>query len=275
MPQVTRDPGKVGIPAHLSPKAMISALLGILCVAFFLAFPRSPDLLVEISQTSIVVILTASIALLLLTGIVAVLLSSMSMKEIRVRPDESKGLGFAYAGKILGIIGCVLGLMMIYASPGFIEAVLRSKVSRDEVSLRTLAIALENYRIDDHYYPPDLKLLATVPDLQMRDGQLTERGTHIKEIPRPKFGNRSVPNYYCSTHRWDGGLAQWWVVWTPGPDGDYDLLIDESLDRELRQHLGNLAGGGLEYDFKPLFSGKTYDPTNGSYSSGDIIRVKG
>ena len=52
-----------------------------------------------------------------------------------------------------------------------------------------------------------------------------------------------------------------WIVWSAGPDGRYE--IDPATDYDPAERVP-----------KASLTGKTYDPSNGSESRGDIWRTK-
>jgi len=52
-----------------------------------------------------------------------------------------------------------------------------------------------------------------------------------------------------------------WILWRPGPDGDFDISYEDA-----RKYTNTC-------DRKVLGSDKIYDPSRGKKSSGDIIRV--
>lgn len=56
------------------------------------------------------------------------------------------------------------------------------------------------------------------------------------------------------------GPVKGWIVWSAGPDGDYDLdwkLYDPTAENPALAYLNSV-----------------YDPTNGAVSNGDIVRRK-
>jgi len=268
MPQVTRDIRKVDVFAHLSGKAIASAVLGVISTAIFFMFPRSFDFWLKFSHNLALVLLKASIILSILTGILAVFLGTIALREIRFNRGELKGVSASYAGRTLGVIGFIFGLMMVYASPGFLEAELRSKIFQDKASLRTLAEALESYAVDQHYYPPNLKLLETVRHLRMEEGRLIQVEPYLYRVPHSVFGDRAIPRYYCENFP----ETTYWIAWTPGPDGDFDILLNQDLRYKIQTYWKRCSITKTNFDLTPVFCEQIYDPTNGTCSNGDIIR---
>jgi type II secretion system protein G len=52
------------------------------------------------------------------------------------------------------IVVAIIAILAAIAVPNFLEAQMRSKVSRVQSDLRTLSTALESYRVDTNRYPP-------------------------------------------------------------------------------------------------------------------------
>lgn len=51
------------------------------------------------------------------------------------------------------IVVAIIAILAAIAIPNFIEAQVRSKVSRVKADMRSIAVALESYRIDNQHYP--------------------------------------------------------------------------------------------------------------------------
>ena len=154
------------------------------------------------------------------------------------------------------------------------EAGIVSKVSRVRNDLRSVASALEAYYVAHRAYPPSSsdparslrhirKGKETVPSF-MANGPWYEGATlttPVKYLPSTGltwdhvdvFAGRQVPYGYYST-------PKGWLLFSAGPDGDYDL-------------------DGTQYDPSRPMPGPellllSYDPTNGTLSGGDIVRVR-
>ncbi len=59
------------------------------------------------------------------------------------------------------------------------------------------------------------------------------------------------------------GARAGWIFFSPGLDGDYDLVPSRDFDAAIAQPSAHL-----------LTCGASYDPTNGTVSNGDIYRVR-
>ena len=173
------------------------------------------------------------------------------------------------------VLGCLLVLcgvpflvLMAIAVPNFLEAQVRSKVSRTRSDLRSMAVAIESYYIDYNSYPAHT-VTASESSMQMASSakpsfRLTN-GSQRASLTTPVayltsyFPDAFAPVkgetfcYYAA----GGG----WIAWSPGPDLQYDIRA--------------------ERDYNPASSTPTdqllwvtFDPTNGTVSPGDIWRVK-
>ena len=67
--------------------------------------------------------------------------------------------------------------------------------------------------------------------------------------------------------------AGWWILVSPGPDCDFDLSLEE-IERTYES--AGPVTDRVDHGDEILLNLLPYcwDPTNGIYSSGDIIRVK-
>ena len=52
------------------------------------------------------------------------------------------------------IVVALIAILAAIAVPNFLEAQTRAKVSRAKSDMRSVAIALESYRVDNNNYPP-------------------------------------------------------------------------------------------------------------------------
>ncbi len=166
--------------------------------------------------------------------------------------------------------GAVLAAIAV---PNFLEAQTRSKVARVRSDQRSMATALESYFIDNNKYP-----VWTDKDAEYGKGAAFQ-GKMIPSFPAYKPGGAmtvTTPIAYMTSYFDDvfapvekttfgyygvtGSKTAGWVIFSPGPDQKYDL--DWKLyNPDVTQPSPELV---------PFI----YDPTNGTVSPGDIIRVK-
>ena len=201
------------------------------------------------------------------------------------------------------IVVAIIAILAAIAVPNFLEAQTRSKVSRTKADQRTLATAIESYAVD--YNNPPMIVAPTAPlrggsapgsgingasvflagqaGISSRFIALTTPVSYITAVFRDPFIPASVglagscnnptstaagydtydyvdsftlaPDSYIDDQRAAAisSGASWHVV-SAGPDGE------------------NCFGGGTSAQaFGP--GGVDYDPTNGTVSRGDVVRI--
>lgn len=121
----------------------------------------------------------------------------------------------------------------------------RSKVLRARSDLRVVAEALDRYHLAHNAYPATLDPL--------RPGQLEALPQFPVTVGRLRYtvldpANQAANNPY--------------LLWLPGVDGKFDIQDGP----ELKAALGQLANGQAS----AWLSDRTYDPSNGGASAGDI-----
>jgi prepilin-type N-terminal cleavage/methylation domain-containing protein len=171
------------------------------------------------------------------------------------------------------IVVAIIAILAAIAIPNFLEAQVRSKVSRVKSDMRATAIALEAYRVDTNHYPPfgqppyqdylDVNALnpgwVTTPVAYITSKAVF---TDPFRLARRELAWWSRLYYYRNL---DDARAiplgvsyvlnryGWWRLTSCGPD---QLIFN-----------GSMAG-----DMMPSYVEIMYDPTNGTVSIGDIER---
>lgn len=191
------------------------------------------------------------------------------------------------------VVVAIISILASIAMPNFLEAQTRAKVSRVKADMRTLATALESYRVDNNNYPPR-QLAPRSPDL-IAFGQVLKRAedlsrlttpiAHITTIPADVFETRVPPPNHTFDYwprdfvfikpsgpqagqRRNGtlrGIIPNWLLVSNGPDATLNV---PALAADLPYGLTgwDLEQHGYRYD---------YDPTNGTISQGNIYRGSG
>jgi type II secretion system protein G len=163
------------------------------------------------------------------------------------------------------IVVAIIAILAAIAVPNFLEAQVRSRVSRVKSDLRSLATAWEAYHVDNNQYPPDVN--------DIINGRQSEWGTYkkvttpiayITSVPFDTFQDKAIlkqvktdplfeywgaPDNLTSSDWVRTGTR--WLMISYGPDQDWD------------------TDGWAALQFT-LFC---YDPTNGTRSDGDIMRT--
>ena len=183
------------------------------------------------------------------------------------------------------VVLLVIGFLALVAMPTCPPSVVRSRVSRVKADHRSIAIGLEAYFVDQASYPD------TGAETIWRRAELEDdaKGTSLTGEQLPTILSSSDPDHpfrkyitptffdpfgteaaapYCywpvTGYSEEGKALPGWIIWSAGPDGDYDLT------------LANIAEAYKPAERVPndILINLAYDPTNGSVSSGDVYRTK-
>ena len=198
------------------------------------------------------------------------------------------------------IVVAIIAILAAIAVPNFLEAQVRSKVSRAKSDMRSVAVALESYAVDANQYPPHIvpghpnaDPLSLVPFIPFIDRlrPLTTPVAYLTSILEDPFAKASVDR--------DPGAASWGyripataagVLTRPYPfdyasRGAWERLYGvagttiwitaaklfssypDSIEWAMRSIGPDLVGTVLGSDNPPVY---VYDPTNGTLSQGDI-----
>lgn len=200
-----------------------------------------------------------------LTGIPAIVLGLMAQGDIRRSGGRLGGGGTALMGIIMGAISLVTLVpsfctMLAIALPNFFEAQTRAKVARTGAELRTMQFAIEVYRVDTGTYPA-------------RIDQVTTPVAYIARIPvdifvggAERYGAPPPLGYAPCNMEVRNGRTEYhgYIVLGNGPD--CEPTIDPTRDLP--------PGKQLKADeVRTILLPKIYDPTNGTNSAGDIVRL--
>ncbi len=172
-------------------------------------------------------------------------------------------------GGLLVICGGPVALLVLVLVPAFHRAQVRSLVPRSQNDLRSMETSIEMYYHDFRVYPAHTEIPsesfmgAAAPG---RPSFRLQNGTNLRTITTPfaylnasYIGDQYSPIkggtfcYYAA----GGG----WIMWSPGPDQVYDLDPEQDYDPTITGPTAALLQ-------------KSWDPTNGTESGGDIWRIK-
>lgn len=196
------------------------------------------------------------------------------------------------------IVVAIIAILAAIAVPNFLEAQVRSKVSRVKSDMRSVGVAIEAYRIDQNRYPPDyddarpdvgnhpqfsgyvgrLKVLTTpvafmttLPEDVFAEAALSRNALQATPYEEPPgSGNRVRPYTFdyakkdtqpingIETATLSSNSFTTWSRISPLPDTTAWAIKSVGPDLEATV-LGNNA--------------QLYDPTNGTVSRGDIYYV--
>ena len=150
------------------------------------------------------------------------------------------------------IVVAIIAILAAIAVPNFLEAQTRSKVSRAQADLRTIATALETYRVDSNAYPPLVNSMGT--------SKLTTPIAYISSLLRDPFAGKSFEgDYYYEPKLKEN--ADYWAFYYNNPNYMWVLMsIGPNRIPDSYRPGGGPPGAGV------------YDATNGTISRGDIFR---
>lgn len=193
------------------------------------------------------------------------------------------GLGRGFTLIELLIVVAIIAILAAIAVPNFLQAQTRSKIARVDSDMRSLALALESYRVDAGNYPPNPWPAATYRTLigwahpfNPRSHlwrELTTPVSYISTLPRSPFTGvdwiaDAGEGYYQGHARQNepGFVVRQWIDETvrdmiPGWESKVWMVSD--------------VGPSLQWDNRPRNDGTIqvpYDPTNGTVSAGNIYR---
>lgn len=194
------------------------------------------------------------------------------------------------------IVVAIIAILAAIAVPNFLEAQVRAKVTRGKNDMRALATALEAYRIDENKYPMDFQFYqplwnqgGTLSDrfAYCCLGRLTTPVAYMSSLPKNVFAYKRG-TAFDGDPQWYGWKTElsWrnivgpgiltnplaeknnlWVLMSVGPDqlpsgGEYAMFGTAYISNMART-TNAVFGNGPDI----------YDPTNGTMSPGDIVRV--
>ena len=206
------------------------------------------------------------------------------------------------------IVVAIIAILAAIAVPNFLEAQIRSKVSRAKADLRSIATALESYYVDQNVYPawastgagrvitdetPFTEGLTVSVNTSLGTASSANRrsfainpgayGTvdmftittpiaYMTSFPADPFATtRGCTFGYYSDPNFVG-----WILWCFGPDTDEGLPNSSSIDAAVE----SLYSPYISQPSITLITGEvdgaaySYDPSNGTNSVGDVYRIK-
>lgn len=173
------------------------------------------------------------------------------------------------------IVVAIIAILAAIAVPNFLEAQTRAKVSRAKDDLRSLATALESYRVDTNHYPLAMFIPPNVVYLEDRWKFITTPVAYITSIPPDPFGDMDVERSYPGTP-WKYRTFDFVVkvdVLPPNNDAFFDFLHSTYGKKALWYAASQGPNLVPELTISSSLAGLPYDPTNGTVSGGDIVRI--
>ena len=180
------------------------------------------------------------------------------------------------------IVVAIIAILAAIAVPNFLEAQVRSKVSRALADLRTLATALESYHIEYKAYPTRQPGDSNASPIESWR-QVTTPIAYITSVPEDPFYNQNLVDTLVLSHPTmpESGhkLYYYWNFQEMIPWGWYGFSgLPEDVEKGEKMIDMNVQWITVSWgpDHVHVSSGGgwiSYDPTNGTLSDGNIYRL--
>jgi len=187
------------------------------------------------------------------------------------------------------IVVAIIAILAAIAVPNFLEAQVRAKVSRVRTDFRSLSVAFEAYFADWNGYPLHRDFPSWPVPVNFRPwfAALTTPVAYITSMPRDPFCSppaRSyqylIPwsgywyHYEALTNTWDTGAGPNPPYdWMPANWGPYNGFVADMVRRGF-YYLFESPGPDSARDVDTKVGmGAFYDPSNGTVSAGDLLRL--
>jgi type II secretion system protein G len=161
------------------------------------------------------------------------------------------------------IVVAIIAILAAIAVPNFLEAQVRSKVSRVHNDLRNLATGMEAYCVEWNDYPEASDEGIFVANYPGRSGllRLTTPVAYLSSVPFDPFLRETNDvtragklTYELASSGLTGLQPKGWAAYSCGPD------------------LADNTGPGVPIYPAEIMETTLYDPSNGTRSRGDILR---
>ncbi|RJP33245.1 MAG: prepilin-type N-terminal cleavage/methylation domain-containing protein [Candidatus Omnitrophota bacterium] len=186
------------------------------------------------------------------------------------------------------IVVAIIGILAAIAVPNFLNAQTRAKIARVRSDLRSLAVAIDSYRIDNNTFPEPVNNrrvlntanhIANVVELTTPVSYISSVNMEDPFIPRRFWNNQEHaihPTYVYVYYRGDWGkvwgASAYGVTLSQLPNG-FGLTSQGPDDQD---------SGGVHWPLRATLSNDVslanntlYAPSNGLKSPGDIVRFGG
>lgn len=207
------------------------------------------------------------------------------------------------------IVVLIIAILAAIAIPNFLEFQTRAKVSRVKSDHRSLATGLEAYYVDNNEYPAmavgewganaqwvlgapgaynicTFRLRNSATQITLMHTMTTPIAYITGYFPDP-FASSKGSSFAYRTYSFT------WILFSYGPDRDENNPRTNPSDHNNYIPEYQMMGG-IDFNFETAFNidvsqpsslylgsigvkgtGLHYDPTNGTTSEGDVVRVKG
>ena len=183
------------------------------------------------------------------------------------------------------IVVAIIAILAAIAVPNFLEAQVRSKLSRVHADLRTLATALEAYCVDQGNYPPEENRHFMIGQIAMLSTPVAYVASSALQDPfhparRVSGGDPSWRPTYLYVSYNDRWASAWSANWIR--KGCVVVSFGQGREHAQAEHYPyfynhpqeSMSFGGVNYP-APAYVHMVYDATNGTKSWGDVGRTAG
>ena len=189
------------------------------------------------------------------------------------------------------IVVAIIAILAAIAVPNFLEAQVRSKVSRTKADMRSAATAIESYMVDWNKYPFDganaAGPLAGKYNYWYLPKDLSTPVSYITSISLPDVFRQAVPlsfwqardiRYTCVDSTWGtawdaaNGVTPSQSTWYPAIMAEYGSWKLNSAGPDRTYGPNGWKGKAWAMGYPETQIPLPYDATNGTISNGDIIR---
>ena len=194
------------------------------------------------------------------------------------------------------IVVAIIAILAAIAVPNFLEAQVRSKISRVKADMRSILLAAESYRIDNNKYMPDnvrvsgnnggmlfpdmkswtylttpIAYMSSVPETPFKEYKAKNSNppwTSTTELPNPgNYIEYWNGNFNSGVYKEDAGAKETGMYWRGSSVGP-----DNLSDFHNQYGVTGAAFSALDIrNRKPNFIKCVYDPSNGTTSRGDFF----
>jgi len=178
--------------------------------------------------------------------------------------------------ELLMVVG-IIAILAAIALPNFLEAQIRAKVSRAHAELRSLATALEAYRVDANNYPPENyvspELVSAYSGMFIPDAvklrPLTTPIAYMSSLPTDPFDPGNDPLNQANPHTYHYAAEN--DPMYPGAPLFDGANEEHAVFKWIMQSYGPDRGSDVGSP-STFWQFPRYDPSNGTVSVGNILR---
>lgn len=177
-------------------------------------------------------------------------------------PRSRRGLSLQEMLIVVAVF-TILAFIFLFSSRLVMIKTHYSRVRQDQ---RTLANALNLYQGDHSAYPT------------REEGLQGLVGSYMVQLPTDPFSDERRETYAYRTYVSAESGRPFYVLISPGPDGDFDFDSPETdnvaTGSGAASQTSSISPYVLAQQFIAELTAHTYDPTNGIGSDGDIIEYR-